>query len=201
MVPSFSCGIIFYIFPLLAILLSHFFCTFAGKNNKMSTRADFEHFYQQHYMQLFLYAKRLVPRDDELCRDIVGDALAQTWAKIGDIEKGKLRNYTYTLIHGMCVNHIRHTMAANRYADFYLKLYGTHDDENDWMEHEQLVATILQLLNELPPRTRYVLQQCYFEKRRYADVAGELGISTNGVKKHIVSALKKLRVEMAKNHK
>ena len=163
----------------------------------MSKQSDFERFYREHHTALFYYALRLV-EDAEACHDIVGDALEQAWSKIDTIDHASLKNYVYTLVHHKCVDHLRHQMAANRYVAFYLQLYGMQMEDNEWEEHEQLIDTVTALLDKLSDRTRYVLQQCFFHRKRYADVAQEMGISVSGVKKHIVTALKILRAEMAK---
>ena len=44
-------------------------------------------------------------------------------------------------------------------------------------------------------RTRYVLEECYFHRKKYAEVAENIGISINAVKKHIMKALNLLREE------
>ncbi len=162
----------------------------------MSRLTEFEQFYNEHYAAIFYYALRLV-EDQEACRDIVSDAMEQTWGKINDIDPERLKNFVYTLIHRKCVDHMRRQIAASRYVDFCLQLYDKEVVDNEWQEHEQLIETVMRLKNELSPRTRYVLEQCYFHHKRYSEVAEEMGISVNGVKKHIVTALKRLREEMA----
>ena len=163
----------------------------------MSKTSDFERFYREHNTALFYYALRLVA-EGEACRDIVADALEQTWNKMDAIPPERLKNYVYTLVHHKCVDHMRHKMATNRYVTFYLQLYGKQMQEDEWQEHEQLISTAMGLLDKLSDRTRLVLELCFFHRKRYAEVAEELGISVSGVKKHIVTALKILRAEMAK---
>lgn len=166
----------------------------------MSRKQDFERFYREHYDAIFYYALRLVD-DEEACRDIVGEALGQAWEKIDTINAQNLKNFVYTTVHHKCVDYMRRRMAANRYVDFCLQLYDIHVDENEWQEHEQLICTVVELLDSLTPRTRLVLELCYFRRMRYAEVAQELGISVNGVKKHIVTALKALRKEMQEKNR
>ena len=52
-------------------------------------------------------------------------------------------------------------------------------------------------METLAPRTRLVLQECYIHKKKYKEVAAEMEISVNAVKKHIVKALKTIREEIA----
>ena len=48
-------------------------------------------------------------------------------------------------------------------------------------------------METLPPKTRHVLEECYFNNKKYKEVADSLEVSTNAVKKHIVKALGLLR--------
>ena len=47
----------------------------------------------------------------------------------------------------------------------------------------------------MPPQRRFVLEQCFFHKKSYREVAAILGITTDGVKRHITTALRNLRDE------
>jgi RNA polymerase sigma-70 factor (ECF subfamily) len=56
-------------------------------------------------------------------------------------------------------------------------------------------------LRTLTPQTQLILQECYVNRKKYKEVAEELEISTNTVKKHIVKALKTIREGIAKKSK
>ena len=53
------------------------------------------------------------------------------------------------------------------------------------------------IINTLPPKTKKVLEECYFNQKKYSEVAQMLNISTNTVKKHIMKALSSLREELS----
>ena len=55
------------------------------------------------------------------------------------------------------------------------------------------MASIMEAVNLLTPRTQQVLKACYVERKKYKEVAEELNISKSAVKKHIMNALKTLR--------
>ena len=48
-------------------------------------------------------------------------------------------------------------------------------------------------VSTLPPRSRHVLEKCYYQHQTYKQVADELGITTDGVKKHITKSMAVLR--------
>jgi RNA polymerase sigma-70 factor (ECF subfamily) len=49
------------------------------------------------------------------------------------------------------------------------------------------------MLAQLPPQTRKILELCYLHRKKYAEVAEEMNISPDTVKKHVTKALKMLR--------
>ncbi len=82
--------------------------------------------------------------------------------------------------------------------------------EQAWKEFDQLkentrsawlYATVQQAENiarSLPEPTCTILRSCYWEKKTYQQVADELGISPDTVKKHISKALRTLREAILK---
>jgi RNA polymerase sigma-70 factor (ECF subfamily) len=63
-------------------------------------------------------------------------------------------------------------------------------------EHEHRLEMIAQAVAELPDRTRYILEQCYFEHKKYAEVAESLSVTRDAVKKQISKALSILRQKL-----
>lgn len=60
-------------------------------------------------------------------------------------------------------------------------------------EIEERMRVVREYIDQLPPKTKLVLEECYFNKKKYKEVASALDVSTNAVKKHIVKALSLLR--------
>ena len=69
----------------------------------------------------------------------------------------------------------------------------------DWEDKERTLEKIESVCKELPDKTRYILSQCYFHHKTYKEVASELQITPDAVKKHIVKALKILREAVQKS--
>ena len=62
--------------------------------------------------------------------------------------------------------------------------------------HEALLQQAENIAHSLPEPTCTILRSCYWEKKTYQQVAEELGISPDTVKKHISKALRTLREAM-----
>ena len=63
------------------------------------------------------------------------------------------------------------------------------DEENEKIER------IYKVLDSLTPQTRHIMEECYFNRKKYAEVAEMLNISPSAVKKHVMKALRLLREE------
>lgn len=77
-------------------------------------------------------------------------------------------------------------------------LYGTsvEETEQSWEENEQHIRQMYQTIETLTPQTQKILKLCYFRQMKYREVAEELNISVSAVRKHIVQALKALRLAL-----
>ena len=139
--------------------------------------------------------------EKEVCRDIVGDAFEQAWAFSHQKEQFNLTGYMYSLIRNKCVDYLRHETAKARYADFYMYMYSESSEDDTCEEMEQQNSEMYSMLDKFTPKTRSILEMCYFQKKTYSETADELGISVSAVRKHIVNALKAFRTAIAKESK
>lgn len=163
----------------------------------MGQEKEFKRLFREYYPQLYAFAFGMV-KDDEACRDIIGDAFEKLWTQLDDIKDGNERGFLYRVIRNKCIDRIRNNVSRQRYEVFYKSVYGDEADYSDirLKETESKIEKMYQLIGTLTPQTRHILEACYFQDKRYADVAEELDISTSTVKKHIVQALKVLRKEV-----
>mgnify|MGYP002515384587 CR=1 FL=1 len=152
---------------------------------------DFEQLFRKHYSQCYFLAFRLAG-DEEAARDIVSESFVSLWNRRAEVAPSRQLGYLLVSVRNNAVSWLRqHNRAVTVAAD---TLSGVSDDAEElWLLREQRIAAVEKAVLLLPARTRYVLEQCYYHRRTYADVAAELGISVNGVKKHIVKALATLR--------
>lgn len=163
----------------------------------MGQEKEFKRLFREYYPQLYAFAYGMV-KDEEACRDIIGDAFEMLWGHLDDIKDGNERSFLYRVIRNKCIDRIRSSVSRQRYEIFYKGVYGDGTDDADTRltETENRIEKMYQLIGTLTPQTRRILESCYFQGKHYAEVAEELGVSTSTVKKHIVQALKILRKEV-----
>lgn len=160
-------------------------------NDTQLTRNGFDDAYRRYYSSLYYYAYGFV-EDAEACRDVVADAFGQAWTNVSRLTPATLKSYLYTCVRNKCIDYLRRTQAEKQYVESLTEV--AEEDEGLTPEElEERLQTVEQLLEELPPKTRFVLEQCYYEHKKYQEVADILEVTTHAVKKHITKALSFLR--------
>lgn len=153
----------------------------------------FEHLYKANYARLYYYAFQFIS-DAETCKDIVNDVFEKTWNLYESLQQETITAYLYANVRNKCIDYLRHSLVKEQYADFY-KAVTQEEADNDFSEREERIARIEKVIEELTDPTKTILKECYYENKKYQEVADEFGISTNGVKKHIMKALRLIREE------
>ncbi|MBQ8501854.1 MAG: RNA polymerase sigma-70 factor [Bacteroides sp.] len=157
----------------------------------MEQEKQFEAFFRENYTRFYFFALQFI-NDEEACKDIVSDSFEFAWDKFNTVEVNNWKSYLLSYIRNKCVDYIRHQEVKKRYVEFYQKMVM----ENRYMhtpEYDERILKIRKIIAGFPPQTRLVFQECYLREKTYKEVAEELGVSINAIKKHIVKALKILR--------
>ena len=165
------------------------------KDSSKITMDEFDRIYDKYYHQLFYYAYGFV-EDSEICRDIVSDVFGQAWENVERLENATVGSFLYSCVRNKCIDYLRHDQAARQYAEY---LQEAVEDEEGLTpeEYEERMNNVKQIISELPPRTRFVLEQCYFNNKKYREVAEILDVTSSAVKKHIMKALAILRERLS----
>ena len=165
------------------------------KDSSKITMDEFDRIYDKYYPQLFYYAYGFV-EDSEICRDIVSDVFGQAWENVERLENATVGSFLYSCVRNKCIDYLRHDQAARQYAEY---LQEAVEDEEGLTpeEYEERMNNVKQIISELPPRTRFVLEQCYFNNKKYREVAEILDVTSSAVKKLIMKALAILRERLS----
>lgn len=179
---EFVVGTVFYYFCAMA------FFHFLNKNN--ISKESFEAIYKTYYSRLYYYSFQFIA-DEETSKDIVNDVFEKIWLQRDELKADTLSSYLYTLVRNRCLDHLRHQKVEQQYAELY-KLIAEEDiDDSDW--YEERMTRIEQIIAELGEPTKGIFTRCYFQHKKYAEVAQEYHISSSGVKKHIMKVLRLIR--------
>lgn len=152
---------------------------------------EVERIFKESYTPLYYYALTFVD-NEEVCKDVVGDVFEELWQNFDSLNRETLSAYLHTCVKNRCIDHLRRRSVNERYIAFYSLDVKTGMLDTDREEEERL-ARLEKSIGEMSARRRFVLEECFFHKKTYKEVAEILGMTTDGIKKHIVTALRKLR--------
>ncbi len=71
----------------------------------------------------------------------------------------------YSLVRNKCVDYLRHEAAKARYADFYMYMYNESGEDDTYEEMEQQISQMYCMLDKFTPKTRTILEMCYFQRK------------------------------------
>lgn len=97
--------------------------------------------------------------------------------------------YIRQMLKNKCLDHLRREEVKGKYIEFYKRMASLDYDTY----YEDQMERIYKIIDDMPPPTGIILMEVFLKKKRYKEVAEEMGISTSTVKKHICKALKQLR--------
>ena len=156
-------------------------------------KASFEQVFRDNYGKAYYLALRIL-HDDEASKDVVADAFELVWRRLQDSDVDKLSSYLLTAVKNVCLDYIRKQNIRNRYVQASVQAVGKLSFNPEEVDlHEEKIQTIMRSLDELTPRTQQIVTMCYVQRKKYREVAEELGISESAVKKHIMQALSYMR--------
>lgn len=162
-------------------------------------RKGFEVFFKESFNRLYYYALRYIP-EPETCKDIVSDSFHYMWERIDTVELDTALTFMYTNIRFRCLDHIRHAKMKEANIPSYIAMLETWDDD-EWRESEERIEKIMELIDEMPPKTQEIMKQCYIHKKKYKEVAEIVELSESGVRKHIMKGLDIIRQHFSVNYK
>ncbi len=159
----------------------------------------FKELFDSCYNKLYYIAYGILGNPD-MAEDIVEETFVQLWEKRKTSNEMQEVSYSYlvSVVHNACHDYLRHTLVEKRFADFYIKAHTEGYLENDDLREERL-ERINKVRASMPEKTRRIMDMCYFENKKYEEVALIMGLTKNGVRKQMIKALSMLRAAFSVN--
>ena len=133
----------------------------------------------------------------EEAKDIVSETMEQAWKEFDQLKENTRSAWLYATVRNGCLNRLKHLNVEQQHIDRLIE--ATRAEMNQgYRAHEALLQQAENIARSLPEPTCTILRSCYWEKKTYQQVADELGISPDTVKKHISKALRTLREAILK---
>lgn len=158
--------------------------------NDKEKKEVFGRIFKAQYPNLYYYALHLL-KDEEMSRDIVSEVFTRVWENFSSYKLDTLPSLLFKMVKSKCLDYLRHSAVHAQYADYYLHAVDECYTNNE--EDEERIRLATEMLDLLPDTTRHVLEECYLNHKKYREVAEEMDICQETVKRHIMKALKLLR--------
>ncbi len=152
----------------------------------LGKRSNYQHLYSELYTGLKYFAFKILNSENE-AEDVIQDVWLKVWNKKPVFEnKHKLKAYLYQSIRNAALNQIRNSNRKNE----FLKDVQIKEIEEDISER-MIEAEVYALINHTFSQLSESAKRVYIEKlngKKYKEIAEDLNISVNTVKKHINNA-------------
>lgn len=153
-----------------------------------------EQYFQSHFEGLYRYAFTILKNNDD-AKDAVQAVFVKLWEKRGTInEQQSIQAYLYTSVYHYCLNVKRNEKVRTAYIQ---NTPAIQHQFNDALISSENIKTITEALESLPPQCKLIFFKSRFGKMKYAEIAGEMGISVKTVEAQIGKALKILREKLS----
>lgn len=160
--------------------------------------ALFKQLFDTYYERLHHYAYTIL-KDREAANDIVQQVFMRLWERrdLLTMEQA-IAGYLYTTTRNLSLNYIRHKKAGERYVKHAVKDEGHFvvNDSKSWVVASELTRQISKVMETLPEQCRLVFTKSRMDKKTYAEISEELGISVKTVEAHMSKALKIFRAKL-----
>lgn len=160
-------------------------------------REAFTEIYNRYKWLLHSHAYKWM-QDREEAKDIVHELFVSLWTKRDSLSfPDNLSAYLYTAVRNRIFNVIAHQKTAAKYLD---SLQAFIDEEQRATDHlvreKQMTLLIEKEIAALPTKMRAVFELSRKEQLSHKEIAEQLSLSEQTVRKHVQHALKILRLKL-----
>lgn len=151
----------------------------------------YQHLYRSYFVALKSFANYYVA-DDDVAMDLIQDVfmgLLGSKKLFSDLDDVKF--YLYGSLKNRCISYLRRQKVKDKYMSEALQSADEDELFSDRVLEEDVYATLMAAIRQLPPQCRRVMQ-LILEGKKSAEVAQIMDISVETVKDHKESGKKKL---------
>lgn len=153
--------------------------------------------YNRYFGQLYLHALKRLQDEDE-ARDVIHELFATLWSKRETlVVRTSLSAYLYTAIRNRIMDVIAHQQVENRYVVSLQRFIGEGYCVTDHKIRERQLADLIEKsIAQLPPKMREVFELSRKHALSHKEIAQQLNLSEQTVRKQVNNALKILRARL-----
>lgn len=160
---------------------------------------EFRDYYETNAPALIAFAGRFVSA--EIAEDIIHDLFLEIWENKPVSSPLPNRSYLFTAVRNRCLNTLKREEVRENYISYIktenqrmtLEYYDTI--EKALIEREE-IQEIRRQIELLPEKCRQIFKLAYFDDKKNAEIAEDLGLSIRTVEHQLYLGLKTLREKL-----
>lgn len=156
--------------------------------------AAFRIIFNEQLRPLCYFAHKLIGQKEE-AEDIVSTAFASLWERRQQFSHfNAIKSFLYIAVRNLCYDLLKHRNVVNKAEDVLISTGTTPDIAVDArLLQTELLQIILGELNNLPERSRQILEWSFLEEKKTSEIAELLSLSEAHVRMEKSRALFQLR--------
>jgi RNA polymerase sigma-70 factor (family 1) len=161
-------------------------------------QVDLDALFKEFYDRLVYFSFQLIKNKDQ-AQDIAQDSFIKYWYQRETIMNNKIaiKNFLYATVRNASLNAIRHT----KIVENYIQLHSANEPEDqpviDAIITAEVMAGVHSAIRSLPESYRLISTMGYIDGKKNHEIADELAMSVNTVKKQKYKALQLLRMKLS----
>lgn len=157
-------------------------------------RQLFTQLYEENWVKLYVHVFRMLEDRDE-ARDIVQEIFTNLWERMDRVEiQHSYQAYLFRSARNLVINRMASQDVGRKYENYLEHAAPVFDIMPDELLREkELAQQIENAIERLPRKMALIFKKSRYEQRSYLEIAKELEISEQTVKKQIYNALTVLR--------
>lgn len=154
--------------------------------------------YNRYFHALYVHAVRKMNNKPE-AQDVVHELFAQLWNKRHELNiHTNLEGYLYTGIRNKVLDYIAHQRVRNKYVNSLQGFLDSNYTVADQRIRERQLAELIEKgIADLPTKMREIFRLSRQKSLTHKEIAKQLNLSEQTVKKQINNALRILRTKLA----
>jgi RNA polymerase sigma-70 factor (family 1) len=153
--------------------------------------------YNRYFDSLYLHACNKL-KDKEEAQDVIHELFTHLWNKRNELLiKSNLSSYLYISVRNRILDLISHQQVESKYVNSLQNFINEGHCITDHLIREKQLANLIEKgISNLPTKMREVFELSRKEKLSHKEIAAQLNLSEQTVKKQINNALKILRIKL-----
>lgn len=166
----------------------------SNHNRNICDSKTFEHIYKTYAKDIrrFLFYKT---QNINRAEDLMQDVFVKLWDNCNKVDYDKVKSYIFSIANNMFLNEVKHDNVVRKYNE-HNKKADTNESPEFIMLEKEFLDKLNRTIKNLPEKQRQVFLMNRIEKKKYKEIAEQLGISVKAVEKRMHQALITMRKEI-----